>query len=160
MAGGKETQRQKMIGLMYLVLLALLALQVSSAIIQKFQFLNQSLENANKNTIERNENTLVGIKTSVEKRGSGQNDIAVLTKAEQVRKETASIMSYLEGLKEQMIKDTGGEEAETGNYVGAKEETKIEIMMVGGKKNGYAYAMKEKLNGYTDFVCIFHPIHF
>jgi len=31
MAGGKETPRQKLIGLMYLVLLALLALQVSSS---------------------------------------------------------------------------------------------------------------------------------
>ena len=40
MAGGKETPRQKLINLMYLVLLAMLALQVSAAIIQKFQFLN------------------------------------------------------------------------------------------------------------------------
>lgn len=35
MAGGKETPRQKLIGMMYLVLTALLALQVSSAIIEK-----------------------------------------------------------------------------------------------------------------------------
>jgi hypothetical protein len=40
MAGGKETPRQKMIGMMYLVLTALLALNVSSAILLKFQFLD------------------------------------------------------------------------------------------------------------------------
>jgi gliding motility-associated protein GldM len=43
MSGGKETPRQKMIGMMYLVLTALLALQVSSAIMEKFIFLDESL---------------------------------------------------------------------------------------------------------------------
>ena len=46
MAGGKETPRQKLIGLMYLVFLAMLALQVSSAIMQKFIFLDNSLGEA------------------------------------------------------------------------------------------------------------------
>ena len=36
MAGGKETPRQKMIGMMYLVLTALLALNVSNAVLEKF----------------------------------------------------------------------------------------------------------------------------
>jgi hypothetical protein len=44
MAGGKETPRQKMIGMMYLVLTALLALQVSNAVLEKFIFMNASLE--------------------------------------------------------------------------------------------------------------------
>jgi hypothetical protein len=35
MAGGKETPRQKMIGLMYLVLTAMLALNVDSAVLDK-----------------------------------------------------------------------------------------------------------------------------
>ena len=36
MAGGKETPRQKMIGMMYLVLMAMLALNVSKTIIDAF----------------------------------------------------------------------------------------------------------------------------
>ena len=36
MGGGKETPRQKMIGLMYLVLMALLAMNVSKEIINAF----------------------------------------------------------------------------------------------------------------------------
>jgi hypothetical protein len=40
MAGGKETPRQKMIGMMYLVLTALLALQVSNAVLEKFAIIN------------------------------------------------------------------------------------------------------------------------
>ena len=43
MAGGKETPRQKMIGMMYLVLTALLALNVSSAVLEKFSILNTTL---------------------------------------------------------------------------------------------------------------------
>ena len=42
--GGKETPRQKMIGMMYLVLLALLAMNVSKSIIQAFVTLNNKLE--------------------------------------------------------------------------------------------------------------------
>jgi hypothetical protein len=44
MAGGKETPRQKLVGMMYLVLLALLAMNVSGDILNKFVQLNKSLE--------------------------------------------------------------------------------------------------------------------
>lgn len=44
MAGGKETPRQKMIGMMYLVLLAMLAMNVSKQIINAFVTLNNKLE--------------------------------------------------------------------------------------------------------------------
>lgn len=44
MAGGKETPRQKMIGMMYLVLTALLALNVSKQVIAAFITLNDKLD--------------------------------------------------------------------------------------------------------------------
>ena len=46
MGGGKETPRQKMIGLMYLVLMALLAMNVSKEIINAFVTLNNKLESS------------------------------------------------------------------------------------------------------------------
>jgi len=49
MAGYKETPRQKMIAMMYLVLTALLALNVSVEIIQAFVSVNNSMENTNEN---------------------------------------------------------------------------------------------------------------
>ena len=67
MAGGKETPRQKLINLMYLVLLAMLALQVSSAIIQKFEFMNESLESNIDETNGRNQQLLSGISAAVDK---------------------------------------------------------------------------------------------
>ena len=54
MAGGNETPRQKMIGMMYLVLTALLALNVSVPVLQKFAIVDKTLvefvdENKGKN---------------------------------------------------------------------------------------------------------------
>ena len=43
MGGGKETPRQKMIGLMYLVLMALLAMNVSKEIINAFVTLKNKI---------------------------------------------------------------------------------------------------------------------
>ena len=49
MAGGKETPRQKMIGIMYLVLMAMLAINVSDSVLNAFRGLTESLEASNKN---------------------------------------------------------------------------------------------------------------
>ena len=43
MAGGKETPRQKMIGMMYLVLTALLALNVSKSVLDAFVVVDKGL---------------------------------------------------------------------------------------------------------------------
>jgi gliding motility-associated protein GldM len=54
MSGGKETPRQKMIGMMYLVLTALLALNVSKEILNSFILINDSLIVTNKNFANKN----------------------------------------------------------------------------------------------------------
>ena len=46
MSGGKETPRQKLIGLMYLVLMALLAMNVSKSILNAFIIVNDKFEHA------------------------------------------------------------------------------------------------------------------
>lgn len=55
MAGGKETGRQKMIGMMYLVLTALLAMNVSKDILDAFVVINEGLETTNKNFMAKND---------------------------------------------------------------------------------------------------------
>ncbi|PHR30908.1 MAG: hypothetical protein COA38_09270 [Fluviicola sp.] len=47
MAGGKESPRQKMIGMMYLVLTALLALNVSKSILDAFVAIEENIQKAN-----------------------------------------------------------------------------------------------------------------
>ncbi|MEI2648578.1 MAG: hypothetical protein V9G15_06105 [Dermatophilaceae bacterium] len=67
MAGGKETPRQKMIGMMYLVLTALLAMNVSKTILKGYVRVNESivrgrenLEDNNKRITQAFENTIAG----------------------------------------------------------------------------------------------------
>jgi gliding motility-associated protein GldM len=148
MAGGKETPRQKMVGMMYLVLTALLALQVSSAIIQKFIQLDNSLMNLNGETIGQNLAVVNKIKKTVE--DEGNKDKVVVDRAEQVHKMTADMLGYMDNLRKEMITVTGGEDIEDGNktYKGAKEEEAVAVMMVGATKNGKAYELKKKLNEY------------
>ena len=49
MASGKQTPRQKLIGLMYLIFLSLMALNVSVEVLDSFPMINQGLEQTNKN---------------------------------------------------------------------------------------------------------------
>lgn len=54
MGGGKETPRQKMVGLMYLVLMALLAMNVSKEVINAFVTLNNNIDVANRDMVYAN----------------------------------------------------------------------------------------------------------
>ena len=57
MAGYKETPRQKMIAMMYLVLTALLALNVSKEMLDAFLVVNESVELTNENFAEKLDET-------------------------------------------------------------------------------------------------------
>lgn len=58
MAGGKETPRQKMIGMMYLVLLALLAMNVSKEVLTAFVVINGAMEKTNSAFSAQNDRTM------------------------------------------------------------------------------------------------------
>ena len=55
MAGGKLTPRQKMINLMYLVFIAMLALNMSKEVLSAFGILNNKIEESNTITKVRND---------------------------------------------------------------------------------------------------------
>jgi len=57
MAGGKESPRQKMIGMMYLVLMAMLALNVSRQVLNAFAVVDGGLRVTNKNYDQKNQST-------------------------------------------------------------------------------------------------------
>jgi hypothetical protein len=48
MAGGKETPRQRMIGILYLVLLGLIALNVPDSLLDSFKNITRSLDASRK----------------------------------------------------------------------------------------------------------------
>ncbi|MBC5775810.1 gliding motility protein GldM [Pontibacter sp. KCTC 32443] len=160
MAGGKETPRQKMIGMMYLVLTALLALQVNSAILLKFQFLDESLMEVNGKTVNDNAGVLSNIKSAVNEGGNRSSDARVLKSAEEIRKQTSEMVGYIRSLRERLVKETGGMNEEIANqYANPSAEDKVAIAMIGAanKKNGAAYELKDKLNAYAKFLKQYNP---
>ena len=54
MASGKMSPRQKMINMMYLVLIAMLALNVSKEIIKAFNLFENSIISSTKNLVDKN----------------------------------------------------------------------------------------------------------
>ena len=148
MAGGKESPRQKMINMMYLVLTAMLALQVSNALLQKFQLLNNSLERANGAANNNNEKSVGAIKKEIEKPG-GEKYADVLRQAAEVRKQTGEMDTYINSLKQEIIAAGGGMDAETGGVKNPSEEEKVAILMVGSSRNGKGYELKKKLNEFA-----------
>ncbi|GAL84735.1 hypothetical protein CHU_3492 [Sporocytophaga myxococcoides] len=151
MAGSKETPRQKMIGMMYLVLTALLALQVSSALIYKFQYLNDSLEKTVSETKDISSEKLRNIASAVKQKGNKADEVKLKEEAEVISQKTRDLVTFIDNLKKDMITRTGGLE-EDGSLKGAKEETEVEVIMIGAAKNGKAYELKKKLNDYVAFV--------
>ncbi|KAA0991472.1 type IX secretion system motor protein PorM/GldM [Dyadobacter aurulentus] len=150
MAGGKETPRQKMIGMMYLVLTAMLALQVSSAIIEKFILLNNSLELSSGAANKINQETVLKIKAAVDKAGNRAADVAVIKQAEEVRKFTADITNEINTLKQEIIGKAGGGLNEEGGIKNPQEEAKVAELMIATGKRGKAYGLQQTLNAYTE----------
>ncbi len=62
MAGGKLTPRQKMINLMYLVFIAMLALNMSKEVLSAFGLMNEKFESSNISSVENNKSMLESLK--------------------------------------------------------------------------------------------------
>lgn len=158
MAGGKETPRQKMIGMMYLVLTALLALNVSTTVIEKFIFINESLERANGETKERVETIIEQMAASVDEKGNREDDVAVLEAAHELRKQSQTLFDSLEGYKEAFIEITGGYlEGHDGDRIhlaGKTDYDKVGNYMMPITENGKGHGEKfEKLlDDQVDFI--------
>jgi gliding motility-associated protein GldM len=106
MAGGKETPRQKMIGMMYLVLTALLALQVSNAVLEKFAIIEATLTSLIHEQNIQNSQTLKAI---IEEAGKSQKSTVLRAKenAQKVRELTQTTLKGIDKLKAEMMAISG-----------------------------------------------------
>jgi gliding motility-associated protein GldM len=146
MAGAKETPRQRMIGMMYLVLTALLALQVSNKILAKFVLLNDGMERTSKNFIQKNNTTVESIKATIEEQGNKEVDVPKKAAADEIRASSKEVYDYLEGLKQDLILKSNAKDDE-GNFVNANlKNTEITGNLFAN--SGQGEKMKEALNSY------------
>lgn len=101
--GGKETPRQKMIGMMYLVLTALLAMNVSKDILMTFVIVNESMERSNNNFTLNNNKVMKGFE---EAKNSNPLAIPYYNKAVEADKLTEELFQYIEKMKHALIAET------------------------------------------------------
>jgi len=137
---------------MYLILLALLALQVSSAIMEKFKFLDDSLVESNSGAEQGADKMLKSIKKTAEEAGNRPVDKAFVEKAVKISESAAKISLEIEAIRKEMIDKTGGREDEAdpnSMFKGAKAEGEIEDLMYAGGAKSKANELKKKINDWT-----------
>jgi len=103
MASGKATPRQKMINLMYLIFIAMLALNMSKEVLAAFGLMNEKFEASNEKTTESNMAFLSGLETKAsenkEKFGPLYQD------AVKIKELSQEYFDYIESLKTSMTKE-------------------------------------------------------
>lgn len=98
--------RQKMINMMYLVLTALLALNVSSEILNAFKVVNTSITTSNKIISDKNQVTYTSFEDKIKDEQTKAKAEIWKPKADEVRKLSADMYSYIENLKLDLKKES------------------------------------------------------
>nr|WP_315244953.1 gliding motility protein GldM [uncultured Flavobacterium sp.] len=102
MAGGKLTPRQKMINLMYLVFIAMLAMNMSKEVLSAFGLMNEKFESANTSSEQSN----AGLLTALDQKAAeakGEFTAAAIT-AHKVETASKEFYAYIGGLKGDVLK--------------------------------------------------------
>ena len=109
MAGGKLTPRQKMINMMYLVLTALLALNVTKEVINAFVTINQSVLLSKQTLDKKNSLTYDAFAQAMSVDAGKYKDVN--EKAGKIRKEADGAVKFIGELKDRLYRETDGLEA-------------------------------------------------
>ncbi|MEC8739445.1 MAG: hypothetical protein VXX63_06160, partial [Bacteroidota bacterium] len=152
MASGNLSPRQKMINMMYLVLIALLALNVSKEILKSFQLFESSFEKAQDN-VNKSTNSLMATFNKQQKNDPSLRPL--YAKAEEVRSTTGTFMTYMNKVKKDVEEGAGGRITEghmAGEIKNADDmESHANYFMVenyNGKEGGRGIEFEQKINDY------------
>lgn len=148
--GGKQNPRQRMINMMYLVLTALLALQVSNDVLNKFTFIDDALQHSIEVSETANAELVDGIEKQVEKNGNTPEDNKVLSNAKRARELAAEAAKEIDKVRE-IIYSVSGYDPETGEIEDKKsyDAQMAKTIGEGGAKNGAGYELEKALNDYV-----------
>ncbi len=130
---GKETPRQKMIGMMYLVLTAMLALNVSEEFMNAFKLVNDGLETTASNFASANKISYDAFESSL--RNDEAKTRPFYNKAQLAKKYTSELDSYIAELKKELTAEAGGIDEETGD-IAKRSDMEIGVQMMITDKKG------------------------
>ena len=100
MASGKLSARQKMINLMYLIFIAMLALNMSKEVLSAFGLMNEKLTESNEAATTRNEAFMSGLAEKVEEQPEKYRPLKA--QADQISVLANDFNAYLDDLKSKM----------------------------------------------------------
>ena len=152
MASGKETPRQKMIGMMYLVLTAMLALNVSKEVLNAFILVDEGLVTTTKNFAAKNASLYNGFATAYALNPAKVGDWK--DKSDQVHSLSDNLYDFMHECKISILEVKEEKAIVEGQMnwdeVQAKDNMDIpaQIMIVEGK----ASDLKEQIIGYREFL--------
>lgn len=143
--------RQIMINLMYLVLTAMLALNISNEILHAFKILNAGIVKSNQSIASKNSDMMRDFDANENMEGHRDRVKPFNDKAKEVHAASDKLVEYLEGWKTKIIDKSGG-------YASGKESKQIKneanidasTYMLVEKKGGDE--IKAKLQEFRDFI--------
>jgi gliding motility-associated protein GldM len=150
--------RQKMINLMYLVLTALLALNVSSEILNAFKVVDKSLTNSNTNIDKANTTLYSSLADKLKDPQSAEKAKIWEPKAQQAKTLSDALTKYIDDLKLELKKEAGLE-MENGVEKFKEDNLEAATRLFGsgeeGKKRGPE--LEKKLKEYRDAMLAIDP---
>lgn len=142
--------RQLMINLMYLVLTAMLALNITKEVLTAFMTINGSIEKSNSTIIGKND----AFYKSFDEAQATSDSAKVRpynNKAKEIKAQSEELYKYLESWKEKMITTSGGWDMVNGvKEIKSPEDINTPTMLLVEQKQGDE--IKKKLQAYADFV--------
>jgi gliding motility-associated protein GldM len=134
--------RQQMINMMYLVLTALLALNVSAEILNAFKLVKDGLHTSNEAIEGKNTATMASFQKSME--NDPKKTGPFFEDAQKVRTMTSEFITYVDEIETQLIKESGEyEDAEKTELKGKKNVDVTTRLMVDKKKGA---ELKDKIS--------------
>ncbi len=129
MASGKLSPRQKMINMMYLVLIALLALNISNEILKAFHLMEVSFVKANQSLTDKNKGIMSAFDAAMEKKdAAGERARPWAEKAKKVQEISAKFCKDIDVYKSDIEKAAGGRKELDKGQTGLAEMSKGDDM--------------------------------
>lgn len=158
MAHAKETPRQKMIGMMYLVLMALLALNVSRDVLNAFVLVDESLTKTTENFYHKND-----VYYKAFDRAAAENPVKAgpwKAKSDEVKRKSDELNKYIQGLKLEIVKEVEGEDSEAivgediiDNEIKQRENVFVSNeILIGSNKDGKANDLRAAIEQYREYL--------
>ena len=148
----RMSPRQKMINLMYIVLTAMLALNVSSDVLNGFSLVEDGLKRTNSNVSDRNAALYLQLEEFCKQ--NPQKGKVWYDKATEVRKKTIALCAFIDSLKLMIVRDADGDEGKVDNILNQDNlEASSKIMVTYGNGN----KLQQRLIAYRDYISAFVP---